>query len=76
MLIVRPANSDDFHHIKALADKAGPGFTSLAVGDDKLLERLKKSIASFTEPAAITPDKLYILLLEEFQRGSYWDECR
>jgi len=69
MLIVRPANSDDFHHIKALADKAGPGFTSLAVGDDKLLERLKKSIASFTEPAAITPDKLYILLLEDSSSG-------
>ena len=67
MLIVRPANIEDLDAIIDLADQAGPGFTSLAVGKDKLKERLQKSIISFEVDAPISPDHIYLLLLENLE---------
>lgn len=64
MMRVRPARADDLDEILRLAALAGPGFTSLAVGKDKLAERLSKSVKSFAGPAALSPDHLYILLCE------------
>lgn len=64
MLCVRPARADDLDAILRLAKLAGPGFTSLAVGEEALAARLAKSVTSFTTPSAISPDHVYILMLE------------
>jgi len=40
MLIVRPGNAGDGPAILNLAEQAGPGFTSLAVPQEALLEKL------------------------------------
>lgn len=69
MLIVRPAKSDDLDAICHLAELAGPGFTSLAVGREALAARLHKSVKSFEGPNAITPDHIYLLMLEDTDKN-------
>ena len=68
MLVVRPAQLNDLDAVCHLAELAGPGFTSLAVGREALSARLQKSIKSFEGPDAVTPDHVYILLLEDKQK--------
>lgn len=65
MLVVRPATSIDLDAICELADLAGPGFTSLAVGREALAARLSKSVKSFQGPGSISPDHVYLLMLED-----------
>ena len=69
MLVVRPAMLDDLDAICHLAELAGPGFTSLAVGRDALSARLKKSVKSFEGPDTISPDHVYLLMLEDTEKG-------
>lgn len=69
MLISRPANLDDLEALIDLAVKAGPGFTSLAVGADVLEDRLKKSVQSFEVSEPISPDHVYLLMLENLKTG-------
>ena len=69
MLVVRPANLDDLGNIIDLAKQAGPGFTSLAVGEEKLADRLQKSVVSFEVSDPISPNHIYLLLLEDMARG-------
>lgn len=69
MLVVRPAKPDDLEAIIHLADLAGPGFTSLAVGADVLERRLNKSTKSFSGQSAISPDHVYLLLLEDISKN-------
>ena len=64
MLVVRPAQKGDLKDILRLAKLAGPGFTSLAVGEVALTERLKKSVKSFNGPSELSPDHVYLLILE------------
>ena len=69
MLFARPATTKDFDALIDLARQAGPGFTSLAVSDEQLLNRLKKSEKSFAGETAISPDHVYLLMLEDTQSG-------
>ena len=69
MLFVRPASLNDYEAICNLADLAGPGFTSLAVGPDALKARLTKSNKSFSGPDEISPNHVYILLLEDSEKN-------
>jgi len=69
MLVVRPAISDDLDAICHLAELAGPGFTSLAVGREALSVRVNKSVKSFQGPDTITPDHVYLLILEDMDKG-------
>ncbi len=64
-MIARPANIEDLDAILELARQAGPGFTSLAVGQDKLGARLRHSIVSFESSSSVSPDHVYLLLLED-----------
>lgn len=65
MMIARPARFTDLADIVRLAALAGPGFTSLAVGEEKLAERLSRSIASFEGPSEMSPRHVYLLVLEK-----------
>lgn len=69
MLIARPAYIDDLDSLISLADKAGPGFTSLAVGPDVLEDRLRKSIVSYEMQSKTTPG-VYLLMLEDTETKS------
>lgn len=69
MLVARPATLDDLDAICHLAELAGPGFTSLAVGREALSIRLQKSVKSFDGPDTITPDHVYLLILEDIHKG-------
>jgi len=69
MLIARPATSKDADSLISLAGKAGPGFTSLAVGDEALIARLAKSEKSFSGSTGISPDHVYVLMLEDTESG-------
>jgi len=64
MLCVRPAAISDLNSLLSLAKLAGPGFTSLAVGQNVLETRLLKSVKSFSGPTEISPDHVYLLMLE------------
>ena len=69
MLIARPATSDDLDAICHLAELAGPGFTSLAVGREALAARLSKSVKSYKGPNDISPDHVYLLVLEDTENN-------
>ncbi len=70
MLVARPATTDDFDALVNLARRAGAGFTSLAVGDEALQRRLVKSEKSFTSKTSISPDHVYLLMLEDTDTGT------
>ncbi len=65
MLIVRPAHLDDFSAVTELASRAGPGFTSLSLGEAAMRERLETSIASFGSTVTAPGAEIYLLLLED-----------
>ena len=69
MLVARPATTADFDDLVALANKAGPGFTSLAVGEGALRRRLEKSEKSFSGKTDISPNHVYLLMLEDSKAG-------
>lgn len=69
MLVVRPAKPDDLDTICHLAELAGAGFTSLAVGREALSARLQKSVQSFEGAESISSDHMYLLMLEDTDKG-------
>ena len=69
MLVARPARLDDFDALKGLAQLAGPGFTSLALGDTALRGRLENSVASFAADIRAPGAEIYLLMLEDTDTG-------
>jgi len=69
MLVARPAKLSDDKDLFELARLAGPGFTSLAVGEDALRERLEKSVKTFKSTGPSTSDSVYLLMLEDTESG-------
>ena len=65
MLVARAIESADYTMFLDLAKTAGPGFTSLAVNESILKGRVEKSIASFTSGTDISPEHLYLLVVED-----------
>ncbi len=86
MLIARPATLSDDKALFELARLAGPGFTSLAIGESALFKRLQKSVKSFNDTGKVSSDtagddtgddkstvrkdQLYLLMLEDIETGS------
>jgi arginine N-succinyltransferase len=71
MLIVRPANPDDFDAFMGFAKRSGPGFTSLPEDAAVLSARLQKSVKTFASPNP-TPDSdggIYLLMIESAKRS-------
>jgi len=69
MLVVRPAIEGDLEAFIGLARLAGPGFTSLAVSDNDLVQRLEKSQKSFALQTDEVGDQIYLLMLEDTDTG-------
>ena len=69
MLRVRPAIAADFEALKRLAKLAGPGFTSLQLPDDRLLDKLIVSERSFASQSSGPGAEVYLLMLEDTITG-------
>jgi arginine N-succinyltransferase len=69
MLIIRPIRSEDFPVLKELALLAGPGFTSLQLGEQELGERLENSVASFKSEVGKPGGEVYMLVIEDIEAG-------
>lgn len=69
--VVRPLRMRDLAGLRTLRDLAGPGFTSLAVDDEKLAARVAAAesvqAADIAEPG---PDQRYLLALEHRPTGT------
>ena len=68
-LVMRPARLDDFDALMELAEKSGPGFTSLPVDEPILRSRLEKSVKSFGGDIPQIEYGKYLLMLEDAQTG-------
>jgi len=69
MLIVRAGRRTDIDDLIQLARDAGTGFTSLAVSDEALEERLIKSETAFNGPGDKQTEDTYQLMLEDTESG-------
>jgi arginine N-succinyltransferase len=70
LYVIRAVREDDAVAVSRLRALAGPGFTSLAVADSVLAERVERSAALFS--AALEkpePDQRYMLALEHVESG-------
>ncbi len=69
MLVMRAARAADTDCFLRLAEAAGPGFTSLALPDDALAEKLTKSEMAFKGELPDRSDCAYQLMLEDTDSG-------
>lgn len=69
MLVVRAARSADHDAFVELAGAAGPGFTSLALEDEALNEKLLNSEKAFEGKLSDPCDCAYQLMLEDSETG-------
>ncbi|MCP2680597.1 arginine N-succinyltransferase [Maricaulaceae bacterium NA33B04] len=69
MLVMRAARAADTDCLLRLAEAAGPGFTSLALPDDALAEKLTKSEKAFNGELDHKFDCTYQLMLEDTESG-------
>jgi arginine N-succinyltransferase len=69
MLVVRAARSADHDAFVELAAAAGPGFTSLALEDEALNEKLQRSERAFEGRFDDPSDCVYQLMLEDSESG-------
>jgi arginine N-succinyltransferase len=69
MLVVRAARSADHDAFVELAGAAGPGFTSLALEDEALNEKLLRSEKAFEGKFDDPSDCVYQLMLEDTETG-------
>lgn len=70
MVIVRPATIADLSALLELRDLAGPGFTSLAIGEDLLARRLSQTETSFATDVESPNAERYVLMLEDTASGT------
>jgi arginine N-succinyltransferase len=69
--IIRPIAEKDGSALEDLRALAGPGFTSLAVDDVKLRERIAASVGAFSPViSAPAPEHRYLLALEHRETGA------
>lgn len=66
---MRPARLDDFDALMDLAEKSGPGFTSLPVDEPLLRSRLVESVQSFAGDIPQLEYGKYLLMLEDAETG-------
>ncbi len=70
MLVMRAARAADIDAFLGLAKAAGPGFTSLALPDEALAEKLVKTEMAFKGELADRSDCAYQMMLEDTDTGA------
>jgi arginine N-succinyltransferase len=68
-MLVRPARTDDLEPLYEMAKLAGNGFTNLPADRDVLAEKLDRSQAALALPNEMPGDHLYVLMMEDVERG-------
>ncbi|WP_461536219.1 arginine N-succinyltransferase [Spongorhabdus nitratireducens] len=68
MMVIRPIRSDDWDALWELANKTGPGFTSLQPHEERVREKLKWTLESYDSEEAVG-ESLYLLVLEDTSIG-------
>lgn len=66
---MRPSRLDDFDDLMDLAERSGPGFTSLPVDEPRLLERLEKSDRAFSGRLDQPQYGKYLMMMEAVETG-------
>ncbi len=69
MLVMRAARAADTDAFLGLAKAAGPGFTSLALSDEALANKLTKTEKAFRGELTDRADCVYQLMLEDTESG-------
>ena len=64
MYRIRPIRARDFEGFKDIAIASGPGFTSLPVDDNRLLQKIRKSEQSFNAQVTSPNGESYLFVLE------------
>ena len=67
--VMRPARLDDFDALLDLAEKSGPGFTSLPVDEPLLRSRLESSVKAFKGDIPQIEYGKYLMMLEDTATG-------
>lgn len=67
--VMRPAKLADFDALMCLAEQSGAGFTSLPVDEERLRDKLEKSLKAFAGDLARPEYGKYLLMLEELSTG-------
>lgn len=68
-MIIRPVSLADLNALKAIAEESGPGFTSLVNDHDFLVQRIKRSIASFARDVKGPEQESYLFVLVDSSTG-------
>ena len=68
MMVIRPIQSGDWNVLWELANKTGPGFTSLQPNEVRVREKLKWALESCQAEKPET-ESLYLLVLEDTESG-------
>ena len=67
--VMRPSRLDDFDALMDLAERSGPGFTSLPVDGERIMDRLNKSVAAFAGTLELPQYGKYLMMMEDVQSG-------
>ncbi len=68
MMVIRPIQSGDWSSLWELANKTGPGFTSLQPHEKRVREKLKWTLDSY-QAEKPEVESLYLLVLEDTKTG-------
>ena len=69
MIVIRPINQKDFKSLWDIANKTGPGFSTLQPDKKLVTHRFERSLVSFADPEN-TQHKLFSFLLEDTSNGN------
>jgi arginine N-succinyltransferase len=74
-MLIRPATLQDLDSLKALAEEAGVGMTTLPASPSVLKEKIELSLASFSRNEVNAGEDYYLFVLEETEQGALAGCC-
>ncbi|MDE1463870.1 arginine N-succinyltransferase [Spartinivicinus poritis] len=75
MMIIRPIAADDYDRLYELAEKTGPGFTSLQPNEKLVRNRLEKSLVAFAKEVKEPGEESYLFVLEDTENDRVAGIC-
>lgn len=75
MMTIRPARLSDLDRLEQLAEEVGVGMTSLPAKREALEEKIRNSMASFSQKASEPGGEIYLLLLEDAEKNLVVGSC-
>lgn len=69
-MIIRPVGMSDLAELRNIAVESGPGFTSLTDDRDFLIQKIARSIASFSDRVNRPGDQTYLFVLVDPDTGA------